>query len=80
MYSTDICVCRVLLAVILMQLAFSNAIYLVDAIEGGEALVKACKPALESSYITKVIHDCKRDSEVYCCLISPLSPSYGPKL
>ncbi|EXB97560.1 hypothetical protein L484_003404 [Morus notabilis] len=27
-------------------------------------LVKACKPALESSYITKVIHDCKRDSEV----------------
>lgn len=47
-----------------MQLAFPNAIYLVDAIEGGEALVKACKPALESSYITKVIHDCKRDSEV----------------
>lgn len=26
--------------------------------------MKACKPALESSYITKVIHDCKRDSEV----------------
>ncbi|KAG8635928.1 hypothetical protein MANES_16G077100v8 [Manihot esculenta] len=26
-------------------------------------LMKACKPALESSYITKVIHDCKRDSE-----------------
>lgn len=24
----------------------------------------ACKPALESRYITKVIHDCKRDSEV----------------
>ncbi|XP_042035931.1 piRNA biogenesis protein EXD1-like isoform X1 [Salvia splendens] len=47
----------------IMQLAFPNAIYLVDAIEGGEALVKACKPALESSYITKVIHDCKRDSE-----------------
>ncbi|KAL3844220.1 hypothetical protein ACJIZ3_001623 [Penstemon smallii] len=47
----------------IMQLAFSNAIYLVDAIEGGETLVKACKPALESSYITKVIHDCKRDSE-----------------
>ncbi|KAI3468155.1 hypothetical protein Pfo_024818 [Paulownia fortunei] len=47
----------------IMQLAFSDAIYLVDAIEGGETLVKACKPALESSYITKVIHDCKRDSE-----------------
>ena len=48
----------------LLQLAFPSAIYLVDAIEGGEALVKACKPALESNYITKVIHDCKRDSEV----------------
>ncbi|KAM7459327.1 hypothetical protein LguiA_036321 [Lonicera macranthoides] len=47
----------------IMQLAFSDAIYLVDAIEGGEMLVKACKPALESSNITKVIHDCKRDSE-----------------
>ncbi|CAI9784887.1 unnamed protein product [Fraxinus pennsylvanica] len=47
----------------IMQLAFPDAIYLVDAIEGGEMLVKACKPALESSYITKVIHDCKRDSE-----------------
>ncbi|XP_071695995.1 uncharacterized protein [Rutidosis leptorrhynchoides] len=47
----------------IMQLAFSDAIYLVDAIEGGRALVEACKPALESSYITKVIHDCKRDSE-----------------
>ncbi|XP_028115892.1 uncharacterized protein LOC114313684 isoform X4 [Camellia sinensis] len=31
--------------------------------QGGETLMKACKPALESSYITKVIHDCKRDSE-----------------
>ncbi|KAK4853929.1 hypothetical protein QYF36_016598 [Acer negundo] len=47
----------------IMQLAFPDAIYLVDAIQGGETLVKACKPALESSYITKVIHDCKRDSE-----------------
>ncbi|KAK6140878.1 hypothetical protein DH2020_025372 [Rehmannia glutinosa] len=47
----------------IMQLAFPDAIYLVDAIEGGETLVQACKPALESSYITKVIHDCKRDSE-----------------
>ncbi|XP_042477362.1 piRNA biogenesis protein EXD1 isoform X1 [Macadamia integrifolia] len=47
----------------IMQLAFPDAIYLVDAIQGGEMLMKACKPALESSYITKVIHDCKRDSE-----------------
>ena len=50
------------------QLAFLDAIYLVDAIEGGEVLIKACKPALESSYVTKVIHDCKRDSEVSNCL------------
>lgn len=47
----------------IMQLAFPDAIYLVDAIEGGEMLMRACKPALESSYVTKVIHDCKRDSE-----------------
>ncbi|RZC51544.1 hypothetical protein C5167_019968 [Papaver somniferum] len=47
----------------IMQLAFPDAIYLVDAIEGGDTLMTACKPALESSYITKVIHDCKRDSE-----------------
>ncbi|KAF4368614.1 hypothetical protein CsatB_008202 [Cannabis sativa] len=50
-------------ALCIMQLAFPDAIYLVDAIQGGEMLIKACKPALESSYITKVIHDCKRDSE-----------------
>ncbi|KAK7321612.1 hypothetical protein VNO77_32423 [Canavalia gladiata] len=49
-----------------MQLAFPDAVYLVDAIEGGEKLIKACKPALESNYITKVIHDCKRDSEALC--------------
>ncbi|KNA23074.1 hypothetical protein SOVF_028180 [Spinacia oleracea] len=47
----------------IMQLAFPDAIYLVDAIEGGDMLIEACKPALESRYITKVIHDCKRDSE-----------------
>lgn len=47
-----------------LQLAFPDAIYLVDAIQGGETVIEACKPALESSYITKVIHDCKRDSEV----------------
>lgn len=46
-----------------MQLAFSDAVYLVDAVEGGKELMAACKPALESTYITKVIHDCKRDSE-----------------
>ncbi|XP_020222521.1 protein RRP6-like 3 isoform X1 [Cajanus cajan] len=46
-----------------MQLAFADAIYLVDAIDGGKELIQACKPALESNYITKVIHDCKRDSE-----------------
>lgn len=46
------------------QLAFPDAVYVVDVILGGEMLMKACKPALESSYITKVIHDCKRDSEV----------------
>ncbi|KAJ6698078.1 hypothetical protein OIU79_011586 [Salix purpurea] len=50
-------------ALCIMQLAFPDAIYLVDAIKGGESLIEACKPALESSYITKVIHDCKRDSE-----------------
>lgn len=47
----------------IMQLAFPDAVYLVDAIQGGNTLIQACKPALESTYITKVIHDCKRDSE-----------------
>ncbi|XP_004498930.1 uncharacterized protein [Cicer arietinum] len=47
----------------IMQLAFPDAIYLVDVIEGGDVLMKACKHALESDYVTKVIHDCKRDSE-----------------
>ena len=47
----------------IMQLAFPDYIYLVDVIQGGKDLMKACKAALESSYITKVIHDCKRDSE-----------------
>ncbi|KAG5034415.1 hypothetical protein JHK87_009325 [Glycine soja] len=47
-----------------MQLAFDDAIYIVDTIEGEENLVmKACKAALESEHVTKVIHDCKRDSE-----------------
>lgn len=50
-------------ALCIMQLAFPDAVYLVDAIEGGKELIQACKPALESDHITKVIHDCKRDSE-----------------
>jgi len=32
--------------------------------QGGKKLIQSCKPALESDHITKVIHDCKRDSEV----------------
>ncbi|XP_059076299.1 uncharacterized protein LOC131027394 isoform X2 [Cryptomeria japonica] len=47
----------------IMQLAFEDAIYLVDAVEGGDPLMQACKPALESVHVTKVVHDCKRDSE-----------------
>lgn len=51
----------------IFQLAFPDAVYLVDAIEGGKELIQACKAALESDHITKVIHDCKRDSEVPNC-------------
>eukprot|EP00252_Welwitschia_mirabilis_P002421 TRINITY_DN12368_c0_g1_i1.p1 TRINITY_DN12368_c0_g1~~TRINITY_DN12368_c0_g1_i1.p1 ORF type:complete len:317 (-),score=77.20 TRINITY_DN12368_c0_g1_i1:302-1252(-) len=47
----------------IMQLAFEDAVYLVDVVEGGELLMQACKPALESMHVTKVVHDCKRDSE-----------------
>ncbi|KAG9455602.1 hypothetical protein H6P81_000110 [Aristolochia fimbriata] len=47
----------------IMQLAFPDAVYLVDATQGGQELMQACKPALESNYVTKVVHDCKRDSE-----------------
>ncbi|XP_062213498.1 uncharacterized protein LOC133914403 [Phragmites australis] len=50
-------------ALCIMQLAFPDVVYLVDAIEGGKELIQACKPALESDHIIKVIHDCKRDSE-----------------
>ncbi|XAR49971.1 hypothetical protein NMG60_11004164 [Bertholletia excelsa] len=46
-----------------MKLAFPDAIYLVHVVQGGRMFMKACKPALESSYITEVFHDCKRDSE-----------------
>ena len=56
-----------LLVRLLFQIAFPDAVYLVDAIEGGKELVEACKPALESNHVTKVIHDCKRDSEVPNC-------------
>ena len=54
------------------QIAFPDAVYLVDAVQGGEELVKVCKPALESEYVTKVIHDCKRDSEVSLRICSHL--------
>ncbi|GAQ78996.1 3'-5' exonuclease [Klebsormidium nitens] len=47
----------------LIQLAFPDAIYLVDILTGGAPLIKACKLGLESPYVTKIIHDCKRDSE-----------------
>ncbi|CAL5415378.1 unnamed protein product [Camellia sinensis] len=39
----------------IMQLAFPDAVYLVDAIQGGKVLMNACKPALESSYIHLLI-------------------------
>ncbi|CAL5362950.1 unnamed protein product [Camellia sinensis] len=39
----------------IMQLAFPDAIYLVDVIQGGKVLMNACKPALESSYIHLLI-------------------------
>ncbi|KAK9099241.1 hypothetical protein Syun_026286 [Stephania yunnanensis] len=44
-------------------IAFPDAIYLVDVVQGGDAIMTACKPALESNNVVKVIHDCKRDSE-----------------
>uniref|UniRef100_A0A7I4EHD3 3'-5' exonuclease domain-containing protein n=2 Tax=Physcomitrium patens TaxID=3218 RepID=A0A7I4EHD3_PHYPA len=47
----------------IMQLAFDDAVYLVDAVMGGNSLMQACKLGLESPYVIKVCHDCKRDSE-----------------
>ena len=38
---------------------------LVDVVVGGVPLMEACRKGLESPYITKVVHDCKRDSEVH---------------
>ncbi|KAG6552508.1 hypothetical protein Mapa_005928 [Marchantia paleacea] len=55
----------------IMQLAFEDAVYLVDAVEGGYELMQACKPALESIHITKVVHDCKRDSELKLSFAHP---------
>ncbi|GAB2293436.1 hypothetical protein Dimus_027635 [Dionaea muscipula] len=49
----------------ILQLALLDAIYIVDIIRGGEELMKACKPALESPYVTKIIHDCKQDSIIF---------------
>lgn len=69
----------VLFSFFFCQLAFPDAIYLVDAIQGGEMLIKACKPALESGHITKVIHDCKRDSEVFFASQHVTSCSKGVK-
>ncbi|OWM67771.1 hypothetical protein CDL15_Pgr017468 [Punica granatum] len=40
----------------IILVAFPDAIYLVDALTGGETLMKACQPALESSYITKALN------------------------
>lgn len=56
------------------QLAFDNVVYLVDTMEGGDALMQACKLALESLHVTKVCHDYKCDSEVpfTSCQHSPL--------
>jgi hypothetical protein len=59
------------------QLAFADAIYLVDAIEGGKTVMEVCKPALESNYVTKVIHDCKRDSEESYCTLDSIDLCYA---
>lgn len=61
------------------QLAFEDAVYIVDAVQGGNALMQACKPAMESPYVTKVCHDCKRDSEVPYSSTSctPFPPFYA---
>ena len=50
----------------LMQLASEDSVYLIDAVAGGNILMKACKPTLESLHVTKVVRDCKRDSEALC--------------
>eukprot|EP00271_Cylindrocystis_brebissonii_P018315 TRINITY_DN5119_c3_g4_i2.p1 TRINITY_DN5119_c3_g4~~TRINITY_DN5119_c3_g4_i2.p1 ORF type:complete len:332 (+),score=73.97 TRINITY_DN5119_c3_g4_i2:441-1436(+) len=47
----------------IMQLAWEHEVYLVDAVVGGSPLMEACRRGLESPYVTKVVHDCKRDSE-----------------
>ncbi|ERN12535.1 hypothetical protein AMTR_s00025p00197020 [Amborella trichopoda] len=40
-----------------MQLAFQHAVYLVDAIRGGQMLLQGC------TRVTKVVHDWKRDNK-----------------
>ena len=52
-----------------VQLAWEDRVVLVDVVVGGVPLMEACRKGLESPYITKVVHDCKRDSEV--CQPSP---------
>lgn len=47
----------------LMQLPFEDGVYLVDTVEGGNLLMEACKPTLECVHVTKVVHDCKHESE-----------------
>lgn len=47
----------------IMQLAWEDKVYLVDVVVGGRQLVEGCRKGLESPFVTKVIHDCKRDSE-----------------
>lgn len=47
----------------IMQIASQDAVYIIDAFQGGDKLMQACKPVLESESVIKVIHDCKRDSE-----------------
>jgi hypothetical protein len=37
-----------------LQLAFPEAVYLVDIFTGGAPLIEACKRGLESPYVTKV--------------------------
>ncbi|XP_044412341.1 uncharacterized protein [Triticum aestivum] len=55
--------CQGIDGISILLLALPDAVYLVDAIKGGQELVQACKIALESIAITKVIHDCRRHSK-----------------
>ena len=46
------------------QISLPDAIYLIDVVAGGAALVSSCAAMLECRDVLKVIHDSKRDSEV----------------